>query len=284
MSSGRCLCGDVRWQVDAAYTTMTHCHCAMCRKTHGTAFATYCSAPLDALNWLAGASGIVRYRSSPAGERAFCGHCGSVVPTEAPEEGRVHVPAGCIDGDPGIRPTAHIFTASRAPWYAISDALPRYDTWTPGDERPVFDTAPPPPAPPGVVRGSCLCGDVAFRVTAPFRFAHHCHCSRCRRARAAAHASNAFATYEGLEFERGAPGLLSYKPPEALRFTQVFCARCGSAMPNASRERGVAVVPMGCLDDPPGHDVDDHIYVDYKAPWFEITDTLPRYPEAPPPA
>ena len=31
------------------------------------------------------------------------------------------------------------------------------------------------------LRGSCLCGGVRFEVTAPFRRANHCHCSRCRK-------------------------------------------------------------------------------------------------------
>ena len=31
------------------------------------------------------------------------------------------------------------------------------------------------------VRGSCLSGEVGYEVTAPFRRANHCHCSRCRK-------------------------------------------------------------------------------------------------------
>ena len=52
-------------------------------------------------------------------------------------------------------------------------------------ERPALD-----PPPPGVVRGSCLCGDVAFELRGkPLRMTN-CHCSRCRRGRSAAHATN----------------------------------------------------------------------------------------------
>jgi len=32
---------------------------------------------------------------------------------------------GAIDGDPGVRPGEHIFTASKAPWYEIADGLPQ---------------------------------------------------------------------------------------------------------------------------------------------------------------
>ena len=36
------------------------------------------------------------------------------------------------------------------------------------------------------MRGSCLCDTVAYEVTSPIKAVHNCHCSRCRRARAAA--------------------------------------------------------------------------------------------------
>jgi hypothetical protein len=35
------------------------------------------------------------------------------------------VRSGTLDGDPGLRPSAHIHVASRSPWYEICDPLPR---------------------------------------------------------------------------------------------------------------------------------------------------------------
>ena len=37
------------------------------------------------------------------------------------------------------------------------------------------------PSPEQPLHGSCLCGGVQFEVTAPFLWANHCHCSRCRK-------------------------------------------------------------------------------------------------------
>jgi hypothetical protein len=31
------------------------------------------------------------------------------------------------------------------------------------------------------------------------------------------------------------------------------------------------------LDDAPGINPDNHIFVEYRAPWFEIADDLPQY-------
>ena len=33
---------------------------------------------------------------------------------------------GTLVDDPSIRPTAHIFVGSKAPWFAITDDLPQY--------------------------------------------------------------------------------------------------------------------------------------------------------------
>jgi len=43
----------------------------------------------------------------------------------------VVVPAGVLDGDPGIRPTYHIFVGSKAPWHEIADQLPRHEEYPP---------------------------------------------------------------------------------------------------------------------------------------------------------
>jgi hypothetical protein len=36
-------------------------------------------------------------------------------------------------------------------------------------------------------------------------------------------------------------------------------------------------IPAGLLDDDPGLKPDEHIFVELKAPWFEVTDDLPQY-------
>lgn len=33
---------------------------------------------------------------------------------------------GTLDDDPGIKPSSHIFVGSKAPWFDITDDLPRH--------------------------------------------------------------------------------------------------------------------------------------------------------------
>ena len=190
MHDAGCLCGAVRWAIDGPLEWMVHCHCSRCRKAHGSAFATWGIGPAASFR-LHGAEHRSRWESSPRSFRCFCKYCGSVVPDDPSGEQAI-VPAGSFTDDPGIRPAAHIFVASKAPWYELQDELPRFDAWPPGIDAPVLaDRAPRDP--PGAPRGSCLCGEVAYAVTAPPQRSVHCHCSRCRRARSAAFGSMLFA-------------------------------------------------------------------------------------------
>jgi hypothetical protein len=261
---------------------MSHCHCSRCRKTHGAAFATYVTCPEGRLRLTGGRERIVRFESSPGTFRPFCSRCGSVVPDGVPWEGRVGMPAGCLDDDPGVRPLAHIFVASKAPWWEIRDSLPRFDAYPPGFAGAALPDRPQPDPPGGRPRGSCLCGQVAYRLEAPPSVVRNCHCRRCRKQRSAAHATNLVTSSDGVRFTRGAELLAEYKVPEARFFTHVFCRDCGSSLPRIDRSRDLAVVPMGSLDDDPGIRPSMHIFVGSKAPWYEIPDDLPQHAEYPP--
>ncbi len=129
MIAGRCQCGRVAWRLDAPLEFINHCHCSICRRIHGAAFGTFAHGPASAFRWKTGEGAITRYESSPGVFRAFCRVCGAQVPVIERDE--VCIPAGGIDGDPGVRPALHIFTASMAPWHAITDALPQFDAFPP---------------------------------------------------------------------------------------------------------------------------------------------------------
>ena len=283
MIRGSCLCGDVRWEADGELDVMTHCHCGRCRKTHGAAYATYVMGDAEAFRLVHGRERLVRYESSPGFFRPFCGRCGSVVPDGQPWEGRVFMPAGPLDDDPGVRPVAHIFVASKPPWFEIRDALPRFDAYPPGFDLTVLPDLPAPEEGGRSPRGSCLCGAVTYVIAGEPLGCHHCHCSRCRKARAAAHATNVVTRADGVRFRRGEEQLASYKVPAARFFTQVFCRTCGSPMPRVDPAWGLAFVPAGSLDEDPGIRPQRHFFTASKAPWHEIADELPQDAEAPPP-
>ena len=275
MIAGSCLCGRARFQVDGTFEHMSHCHCSMCRKAHGAAFATYATCRPAQFSWTSGEDAVVQRQSSPGITRAFCRHCGSALPIVSNQG--VHVPVGCLDDDPQMIAQKHIFTASAAPWHIIADSLPRHDTWDAGRASVHVTDAVLGAAPDKVLRGSCLCGNVAFEVVQAFKRAHNCHCSRCRKARAAAHTSNAFTSFAGVHFTHGEEHVEVYKLPGAKHFAVAFCRTCGSGVPRKDSARDIAVVPMGALDDDPHCTVNSHIYVGSKASWYSPQDDLLKF-------
>jgi len=130
--SGACLCGAVRYEIDGPLLDAGNCHCSMCRKAHGAAFATYAAVDPAKFHWTCGEQLVSFYASSPSFDRVFCGVCGSALGVA--EDGRIEsVTFGTIDGDPGIEPRSHIFVGAKAPWHDIIDALPQFEELPPGD-------------------------------------------------------------------------------------------------------------------------------------------------------
>lgn len=283
---GRCLCGAVRYRAAGPFQHLVHCHCSMCRKAHGSGFATFVAAPAGTFQWLAGREHVVSYPSTAHSQRHFCALCGGVTPAPEVDGPLAWMPAGGLDGDPGIRPEGHMFVDSRAPWTVLNDDLPKYPAAPPGFEAPEPAATEPAGAdgtpPVNLLTGGCLCGQVRFAIRGAPLLLVNCHCSRCRHARGAAHASNLFVLPEQLEWLAGESAITVFNLPGAERFGQNFCAHCGSPVPRGSPRIGRFNVPAGSLDGDPGIPVSHHIYVDSRAPWFEITDTATRYPEAMP--
>jgi hypothetical protein len=127
MPIGSCLCGGVRYEVTGALGPVAMCHCGMCRKASGTAFATNASVAEDGFRVLAGEELVRGYESSPGATRSFCGRCGSPLwkRDAAKMPGQVRIRLGSLDDDPGVRPAFHWAVDSKAPWYEITDDLPQ---------------------------------------------------------------------------------------------------------------------------------------------------------------
>lgn len=60
-----------------------------------------------------------------------------------------------------------------------------------------------------------------------------------------------------------------------------FCEACGTPLLSRfDQTPDIYGLPLGALDDDPGIKPGAHCHVANKAPWFDITDTLPQYPDA----
>ena len=125
---GQCLCGTVKYRVDVIEAKIGHCHCSMCRKFHGSAFATYANAKKENFQWLAGESALKAYKADNQTVRRFCSACGSSM-TFADDDGesdKIVFALGTLDSDIDQRPVGHIYTDYKANWVELNDDLPKY--------------------------------------------------------------------------------------------------------------------------------------------------------------
>ncbi len=123
--TGRCLCGDVRWTARAAPKLVHHCHCTMCRRWTGAAFATLVWFERSDVDWQ-GAPHC--FRSSPIAVRSHCARCGT--PLALAYDGRTTLAlvAGTLDEPERIAPVHNYGCESLLSWSVGISALPMKTT------------------------------------------------------------------------------------------------------------------------------------------------------------
>ena len=123
--TGKCLCGSVQYTVEDSFGYALNCHCSNCRRATGSAFKPFAGIEREKLIVTNGA-GMLLIFGEERNHDARCGKCGSLVYSLV-RGAYVHVTFGTLVDTPSIRPTAHIFVDSKAPWHTICDELPQHE-------------------------------------------------------------------------------------------------------------------------------------------------------------
>lgn len=281
---GTCLCGRIRWEVEAAELAVEYCHCSRCRKAQGSAFSANAAIPAEALRILAGADALASYAASSHRSKCFCRHCGSsVFIRRTNSTARMALHCGALEGHAKIVPARHVFVASKAPWYPLAGDLPQYPVYPGMSEEP--------PSEPlrandslatrrGPLQGSCFCARVAYRLPGRVFFLNHCHCAMCRRFTGSAFGSYLHADGAGFVWVRGEDEVSTYQSSPGNQ--RAFCRHCGGKLPVIEEDGAHAIIPAGSLESDPGIFATAQFFGASKAPWFTITDPAPVYEEFPP--
>jgi hypothetical protein len=139
--AGGCLCGAIRYTINAPVTALRACNCRNCQKMSGTGASINAVVPTDAFEITKGTPKLYADSATQSGRtlsRYFCGECGSPIYGERnPKPGFVVVRAGSLDDSSGMKIATHIWTGSARPWSYIDPACERH----PGN------IPPPPPKP-----------------------------------------------------------------------------------------------------------------------------------------
>ena len=135
MYTGKCLCGQVRYEFDSNPTDVSVCHCSFCRRMTGTAFGVYVKVPGANLQLASGNDNLNSYDVTGKLSMLSCRTCGSYVyATHSDYSEFAYVCLGTLDDDHDIRPGYHEFVGSKANWFEIHDSLPRFEDWSPDDQ------------------------------------------------------------------------------------------------------------------------------------------------------
>ena len=123
---GACFCGVVRFAISLPTLFCGHCHCTMCRRSHGAGYVTWTAVPRARFALTAGEDTLVRFASSDHGTRSFCGRCGSTLFCESTHHpDQVDVVLANLAGPIDRTPQVHVFFDDRADWVVVEDGLPR---------------------------------------------------------------------------------------------------------------------------------------------------------------
>ena len=128
---GSCLCGAVSYEIIGTPFDFFHCHCQRCRKANGTGHASNILLKPDSTKWTSGENNIGEFKV-PDAERfrtTFCKTCGSPLPRFSPDLSFALIPAGSLDSESPLQPTARIFWDSRADWSCEAGSVPSWDRY-----------------------------------------------------------------------------------------------------------------------------------------------------------
>jgi len=130
MYHGSCLCGKVKFTLSSSIDDIVCCHCSLCRKAQGSAFATNANVEVENFHFESGEDNLTAFSSPPSQTKYFCKTCGSpIMSKDNSNSGNIRIRLGTIESDITERPTAHIFVSSKANWETISDDLPQYEEY-----------------------------------------------------------------------------------------------------------------------------------------------------------
>jgi hypothetical protein len=115
---GSCLCGRITFVITAESDSVTHCHCKMCQKQHGAAFATYARFQRNKLHYTTGEELLVIYNSSNDVLRKFCRECGSNIEWSCSKRNpeRVGIAVGALDSIFSAKGIKQLHLESKADW------------------------------------------------------------------------------------------------------------------------------------------------------------------------
>lgn len=138
--TGQCLCGQVRYSIDAEPLGARMCWCRDCQRIASGSATVNVLFPEEAVRF-EGEIGRFR-RTADSGnqvERGFCPTCGAQIysATVRPSGLPIRIRSGTLNDPDLIAPTAIIWAGSAPAWAELDPKLPQHGK---GPDSPVIET------------------------------------------------------------------------------------------------------------------------------------------------
>lgn len=127
--TGGCLCGAVRYSIDAEPIRARMCWCRDCQHIASGSATVNVLFPEEAVTFTGAVTEFVRIADSGNRvHRGFCPTCGAQLysSTVEPKGAPMRIRAGTLDNPELCAPSAVIWTDSAPSWAPIDPALPSY--------------------------------------------------------------------------------------------------------------------------------------------------------------
>lgn len=126
---GKCLCGEVEFEIADKLPKLYQCHCSLCRKQGGSSSNSATIVSAENFRWLSGQEHISSWVKDTGFRSDFCSKCGAPVPNPLRGTPYFWVPIGLLDdGQQQLEIAAHLFVGSKAPWEMIASQGVQFET------------------------------------------------------------------------------------------------------------------------------------------------------------
>lgn len=126
VTTGGCLCGEIRFEIRGRDIGSSYCHCRMCQRFAGAPVSAGTGFLYEEFRVTKGEPRT--YRSSPIAERGFCPTCGSSLWMKHFAWKWIFIKTASLDNPEDFAPTTHFGVESELPWFEVHDELPRIRT------------------------------------------------------------------------------------------------------------------------------------------------------------
>jgi hypothetical protein len=123
--TGKCLCGDVKYEIANPPKMTGVCHCKNCQRQAGSAFSTLASVPKTDFSITTGQPKLYEDSDTRSGDtvaRYFCGNCGSPIYSALPSQpDAIFLKTGTMDDTSNFAPMFHVWCETKQNWVELDD-------------------------------------------------------------------------------------------------------------------------------------------------------------------